>query len=399
MRCLLVEDNQVLGDALRDHLTALGLKADWRLTLGDATVAIQAEEFDLVLLDLNLPDGNGLSLLRRLRSTEDETPVIVLTAYDQMSDRMNAINFGATDFLVKPFDLSTLTSAIRSIGFTANSQIRCAASERDRFAHAPFSPMKAAEMQNRQYGACRALLEHLKRFEPATLMLFGIFAGGIFLFQHLVGEVIEGEPLKFDATILLALRQQDNPAVPVDPAWLLHAADDITSLGGVTVLSLLTVMVTVYFIVSNKRALALFIALSVSGGWLISTLLKIGVGRPRPDIVPHLAHVSDLSFPSGHAMLSTVTYLTLGALLAKGRVFSERIYLIGCAIFLTVSIGFSRVYLGVHFPSDVLGGWCAGTIWALLCRLIFDRLSNSQVGRQRLEATPQDQCRKADREQ
>lgn len=104
-------------------MTALGLKTVWCLTLGDAAIAIQTEEFDLVLLDLNLPDGNGLSLLRRLRSIEDETPVIVLTAYDQMSDRMNAINCGATDFLVKPFDLSALTRAIRSIGFTANSLV------------------------------------------------------------------------------------------------------------------------------------------------------------------------------------------------------------------------------------------------------------------------------------
>jgi len=122
MRCLLVEDNQVLGGALRDHLIALGLTARWCLSLGDADVAIQAEEFDLVLLDLNLPDGDGLSLVRRLRSKEDDTPVIVVTAYDQMSDRMNALNSGATDFLVKPFNLSALTSAIRSITFTTSKQ-------------------------------------------------------------------------------------------------------------------------------------------------------------------------------------------------------------------------------------------------------------------------------------
>jgi len=122
MRCLLVEDNQVLGGALRDHLIALGLTARWCLSLGDADVAIQAEEFDLVLLDLNLPDGDGLSLVRRLRSKEDDTPVIVVTAYDQMSDRMNALNSGATDFLVKPFNLSALTCAIRSIGFPTSKQ-------------------------------------------------------------------------------------------------------------------------------------------------------------------------------------------------------------------------------------------------------------------------------------
>lgn len=120
MKCLLVEDNHVLGDALCDHLIALGHAADWCLTLGDATVAVEAGQFDLVLLDLNLPDGNGLSLLKRLRAANDSTPVIVLTAYDQMSDRMNAVGAGANDFLVKPFNLSALTNVICSIAHQAN---------------------------------------------------------------------------------------------------------------------------------------------------------------------------------------------------------------------------------------------------------------------------------------
>ncbi|MBN9052847.1 MAG: phosphatase PAP2 family protein, partial [Rhizobiales bacterium] len=174
-------------------------------------------------------------------------------------------------------------------------------------------------MEKHQYGSYRRVWARLKRFEPASLGLFGILAGGAFLFQYLVGEVLEGEPLKFDAGILLAFRQQDDPAIPIGPSWLLHAADDITSLGGVTVLSMLTILVTLYFVVARKRGLALYIALCIGGGWLVSTLLKIAIGRPRPDIVPHLVKVSDLSFPSGHAMLSAITYLTLGALLAKGR--------------------------------------------------------------------------------
>lgn len=122
MKCLLVEDNPVLGGALRDHLSALGHTADWCLTLGDATNAFEGGKFDLVLLDLNLPDGNGLSLLKGLRVANDATPVIVLTAYDQMSDRMNAVSSGANDFLVKPFNLSTLTKAIRAIRREASDQ-------------------------------------------------------------------------------------------------------------------------------------------------------------------------------------------------------------------------------------------------------------------------------------
>ena len=115
MRCLLVEDNEMLGDALRDHLAAMGHAADWYLTLGEANIAVQAGRFDLVLLDLNLPDGNGLSLLRSLRAANDATPVIVITANDQISDRMTAVSSGATDYLVKPFDLSTLTNTICAV--------------------------------------------------------------------------------------------------------------------------------------------------------------------------------------------------------------------------------------------------------------------------------------------
>jgi undecaprenyl-diphosphatase len=101
---------------------------------------------------------------------------------------------------------------------------------------------------------------------------------------------------------------------------------------------------------------------------LLSTALKLGFARPRPDLVPHGVRVYTASFPSGHAMLSAVTYLTLGALLA--RVQPQRrvkAFLLGLAIALTVLIGMSRVYLGVHWPSDVLAGWCGGAAWASLC--------------------------------
>ena len=100
----------------------------------------------------------------------------------------------------------------------------------------------------------------------------------------------------------------------------------------------------------------------------LSTLLKIGFDRPRPDLVPHEAIVYTASFPSGHAMLAAVVYLTLGALLA--RVQPRRLlklYLLGLAILLTVAVGASRVYLGVHWPTDVVAGWAVGAAWALLC--------------------------------
>jgi undecaprenyl-diphosphatase len=112
------------------------------------------------------------------------------------------------------------------------------------------------------------------------------------------------------------------------------------------------------------------LAVSVGGGTLLSTLLKLGFDRPRPDLVAHLVDVRTLSFPSGHAMLSAVTYLTIGVLVA--RVSPKRrikVYVTAVALVLTLAIGLSRVYLGVHWPTDVLAGWSIGAAWAMACWL------------------------------
>lgn len=220
----------------------------------------------------------------------------------------------------------------------------------------------------------RKIVDRVMAFEPISLILVAVAAGGLFVFLQLTGEVMEGDTRAFDESLLLLLRSADEPGTPIGPYWVQHAMDDITALGGTTVLSLMTVMVTVYLLLAKRGAIAAFTFFSVVGGWFLSALLKLGVARPRPDIVPHLVEVHDLSFPSGHAMLSAVTYLTLGALLSRaqpGRV--TRIYMIGVAVFLTFIIGLSRVYLGVHYPTDVLGGWCAGATWALICWLIARR--------------------------
>ncbi|MBB3298720.1 undecaprenyl-diphosphatase [Rhizobium sp. BK077] len=214
-------------------------------------------------------------------------------------------------------------------------------------------------------------MARLTAYEPLTLIVLASVAGGLFVLQRLTSEVLEGETFRFDEAILLALRRPGELAVPIGPAWLTHAVDDITSLGGVTILSLMTVLVTVYLLLDRRWPIAIFVFSSVLTGWLASTLLKILVARPRPDIVPHLVEVSDLSFPSGHAMVSAVTYLTLGALLARTQRYrSTRIFVMGAGVFLAVIVGLSRIYLGVHYPTDVFAGWCAGALWALGCWLI-----------------------------
>ncbi|HEY4193476.1 MAG TPA: phosphatase PAP2 family protein, partial [Mesorhizobium sp.] len=145
---------------------------------------------------------------------------------------------------------------------------------------------------------------------------------------------------------------------------------DITSLGGTVVLCMVTLAAVVYLFVTRQPRTALFVLVSVVGGQALSSALKLAVDRPRPELVSHLVHVSTLSFPSGHAMMSAVTYLTLGALAARfvhGH--AARIYLLTLAVLMTLMVGVSRVYLGVHWPSDVFAGWCAGFAWALLCWL------------------------------
>lgn len=214
----------------------------------------------------------------------------------------------------------------------------------------------------------KSLALRLRLNEAAPLLSLGALSLFAWAFVKLADEVIEGETDAFDRTILLALRNPADLSDPIGPAWFEEAARDVTGLGGHTVLVLVTLASLAYLLMARKRSAALLLLAAVVGGMLLSTLLKLGFERPRPDLVPHGARVYTASFPSGHAMLSAATYLTLGALLA--RVEQRRrikIFLLGLAVLLTVLVGTSRVYLGVHWPSDVLAGWCGGAAWASLC--------------------------------
>src|SRR5690606_10969193 len=183
----------------------------------------------------------------------------------------------------------------------------------------------------------RRIIDRAMRFEPIGLILLAVAAGGLFVFLQLSDKVLDGATRGFDESLLLMLRSADDPSMPLGPYWMSHGMNDITALGGTAVLSLTTVLVTVYLVHAGRRAIALFTFLCVVGGWMLSAALKLAVARPRSDIVPHLVEVHDLSFPSGHAMLSAVTYLTLGALLSRAEPTREtRIYMMGVAVFLTL---------------------------------------------------------------
>lgn len=193
-----------------------------------------------------------------------------------------------------------------------------------------------------------------------VLVVVSLIGAGLWGFAELADEIEDGETHEFDRAVMLAIQG--------GPQWLDLVARDITSLGGTAVLVLLTVAALGYLLLVRKWSAAIFVAVSIVGGTLISTALKHIFDRPRPDVVPHAVEVTSASFPSGHAMLAMTTFLTLGAVLAEVQpTRSSRVYLISWAVLLALLVGTSRVYLGVHWPTDVLAGWCVGSAWALLC--------------------------------
>ncbi|KKB08586.1 phosphatase PAP2 family protein [Devosia chinhatensis] len=203
--------------------------------------------------------------------------------------------------------------------------------------------------------------------EAGLLASIAIVSGLILAFLRLADEVVEGETEAFDNAILMLFRDPGNVDQIIGPAWVHEMIRDITALGSFSLLGLCVVGVCIYLLMQRLKAEMLMVLFSVLGGTVISTLLKMGYDRPRPDLTS-MSQQFTASFPSGHAMLSAVTFLTLGALLARlAPSRGLRLYAFGAAIFLTLIVGFSRVYMGVHYPSDVLAGWCLGAAWALLC--------------------------------
>jgi undecaprenyl-diphosphatase len=208
-------------------------------------------------------------------------------------------------------------------------------------------------------------------FTVWRLALLGLGSAAVWAFIEIAEGVSEGGSREFDKRLLLALRNRSDPADPIGPRWVEEMARDFTGLGGIGILGLITAASVVYLLMMRKRNAAVLVAAAVGGGLLLSALFKAGFDRPRPDLVSHLSQVYTTSFPSGHSMMSAVAYLTLGALLAqlhKGR--AVQAFILAVAILITVLVGLSRVYLGVHWPTDVLAGWAAGAAWACLCWLV-----------------------------
>ncbi|BCJ91291.1 phosphatase PAP2 family protein [Terrihabitans soli] len=181
----------------------------------------------------------------------------------------------------------------------------------------------------------------------------------------------------FDRALLLSLRTGDTHD-PAGPQWVETFFLDITGLGSWTIVSIVTLAATGFLIMQKRRGTAWLLIAAVAGGTLLNNLLKFFFERARPDLVAHAVETQTSSFPSGHAMMSAVAYLTLGALLARTQKrLAARLYIVAASVLVTVLVGVSRVYLGVHWPSDVLAGWCMGGAWALICWHIAERLQQS----------------------
>jgi undecaprenyl-diphosphatase len=216
-----------------------------------------------------------------------------------------------------------------------------------------------------------SLLDWIGRHNAGVLMALLVIILAVWAFVALAYKVVAGETLSFDEWCLRALRRADDSAKPIGPDWLAEVARDVTALGGVTVLTMLTLAVAGFMRLQKMYGAMWLVIVSALGGLATSTLLKSLFERPRPSLVAHLDSVYTSSFPSGHSMLSATVYLTLGVLL--GRFVQQRVlkaYFLIVALLLTFLVGVSRVYLGVHYPTDVLAGWAVGLTWALVCWLV-----------------------------
>lgn len=203
--------------------------------------------------------------------------------------------------------------------------------------------------------------------DSKQLLLFFSVSLLIFLFVQLAGYVMAGGTASLDEQIVLGFRTATDLSDPIGPKWVEEIMRDVTALGGVGILVFMTFCVLVYLMMDGYKKVALLLLLGIATGMLVSFSLKYGFTRPRPDLVPHGSFVYTSSFPSGHAMMSALVYFSLAGLLSQLD-FKRRVktYFFFLAFLLTVSIGVSRVYLGVHWPSDVIAGWLVGSGWALL---------------------------------
>lgn len=226
-------------------------------------------------------------------------------------------------------------------------------------------------MLKASYQVGRRIIAWLREFDARLLLAALITATSFAIFLEIADEVKEGDTQNIDEQIIIALREPQDYSDPLGPLWFEEAVRDVSALGSFVVLALFIIFVMIFLTLIRRYKAALFVLGATVSGALVSHSLKIFFSRPRPDIVSHGTNVLTYSFPSGHSLLSAVVYMTLGALLTE-LVTRKRLksYFLLVGLFLTFIVGLSRIYLGVHYPSDVIAGWCAGLCWAALFTII-----------------------------
>ena len=220
----------------------------------------------------------------------------------------------------------------------------------------------------------------LARTEIAVVTALFVIALGVMAFVELAGDMTRADGQAFDQAVLAWM--QPVAGDPRGPWWLEKATTDLTSLGGISVLTLFALVAIAFLLLQRKRLSALLLVLGLSGGITLSEGLKALFERQRPPAAYQAVETLNASFPSGHALLATVFYLTLGVMLA--RAFPRKrlkAFALGVALTVALLIGLTRVYLGVHWASDVFAGWCAGAAWAMALWLVAHAVQRSQAVR------------------
>lgn len=212
----------------------------------------------------------------------------------------------------------------------------------------------------------------LARAEIAPLSALLVLMIGVLAFIEIADDMSEADGQRFDQAVLAMMRPvADDPGRPWGPWWLHEAAADITSLGGISVLGLFALIAIGFLVMQRKRLSALLLIVGLAGGVVLSEGLKAVFERERPPLEYQTVETLNASFPSGHALLSTVFYLTLGVMLT--RAFSQRrlkAYALGVGVTVALLVGVTRIYLGAHWTTDVVAGWCVGAAWAMALWLV-----------------------------
>ncbi len=224
-------------------------------------------------------------------------------------------------------------------------------------------------------GVFRANLDAVVLAGLAVVLLSG------WVFVEIADEVIEGEADKWDRLILESLGGRADGWDPIGPAWLEDFWRDITALGSGGVTVLITGAAGVYFVLRGRYGLLYLTVGTYAGAGLLTWVLKLLFGRPRPETMTELARATSGSFPSGHSLVAMVVYLTLGVLLASSDSrLRFKLYYVLLALTVVFLVGVSRAYLGVHYPTDILAGWSLGLVWAVVCWIILYKLNKRAAG-------------------